>query len=55
VTVPAAVNLGAAGNGILLNSGGAGAQSTPINYSTNLAEWYVAGTPGDVVDILFIP
>src|SRR5665213_1127793 len=55
VTAPAAVNGGAAGNGILLTSGSAGAQSTPINYSTNLAEWYVAGTPGDVVDILFIP
>ena len=55
VTLPAAANLGTAGNGMLLTPGGAGAQSTPINYSTNLAEWYVAGTPGDVVDILFIP
>jgi len=55
VTAPGAVNGGAAGNGILLAPGGAGSQSTPINYSTNLSEWYVAGTPGDVIDILFIP
>ena len=58
VTTPAAVNLGTAGNGMLLpggQPGGSGSMSTPINYSTNLAEWYVAGTPGDVIDILFLP
>jgi hypothetical protein len=58
VTLPAAANGGTAGNGILLapgSPGGAGSQSTPIAYTTNLSEWYVAGTPGDVIDILFLP
>ena len=35
--------------------GGAGSQSTPIGYSTMITDWWVAGTAGDVVDVLFIP
>jgi hypothetical protein len=57
-TTPAAVNGGTAGNGILLpggQPGGSGSQSTPISYSTNLADWYIAGTAGDVIDVLYIP
>ncbi len=50
VTAPAGVNGGTAGFGILLNAGGAGSQSTPVTYSTMLSEWWIAGTPGDVID-----
>jgi hypothetical protein len=51
VTTPAAVNGGTAGFGILLsNGGGSGSQSTPVTYSTMLSEWWIAGTPGDVID-----
>lgn len=50
VTTPAAVNGGTAGFGTRLTPGGAGSQSTPITYSTMLSEWYLAGTPGDVID-----
>ncbi|MFZ3343315.1 MAG: hypothetical protein WA213_20730 [Terriglobales bacterium] len=50
VTTPAAVNGGTAGLGTLLLPGGAGSQSTPITYSTMLSEWWIAGTPGDVID-----
>ena len=52
VTTPAAVNGGAAGFGMLLNPSGAGSQSTPVTYGTFLSDWFVAGTPGDVIDIL---
>ena len=34
--------------------GGAGTQSTPINYATYLSDWYVAGAAGLVIDFLFI-
>ena len=52
-TVPAAVAGGTAGFGILLtNGGGAGAQSTPVTYSTMLSEWWIGGTAGDVIDVL---
>ncbi|MDE2104228.1 MAG: hypothetical protein KGL39_43730, partial [Patescibacteria group bacterium] len=43
--------------GILLSAGtpgGAGSQSTPVNYGTYLSDWWIAGTPGDVIDVLFI-
>ena len=50
VTTPAAVNGGTAGFGIRLTVGGAGSQSTPVTYSTMLSEWWIAGTPGDVID-----
>jgi len=55
VTTPAAVNGGTAGRGILLaagSPGGAGSQSTPVTYSTYLSDWWIAGTAGDVIDIL---
>ena len=55
VTTPAAVNGGTAGRGILLaagSPGGAGSVSTPVTYATMLQDWYVAGVPGDVIDIL---
>jgi hypothetical protein len=58
VTAPAAVNGGTAGNGMLLpggQPGGSGSQSTPIAYTTNLSEWYLSGTAGDVIDVLFLP
>ncbi len=58
VTNPPAVNGGTAGNGILLpggQPGAAGNVSLAIELTTNLLEWYVAGTPGDVIDILFLP
>ena len=58
VTSPPAANGGTAGNGILLSRGspgGAGSLSTPINYSTALRSWYIAGTEGDVIDVLAIP
>lgn len=57
VTTPAAVNGGTAGKGILLSPGspgGAGSQSTPITYGTSLRDWWIAGTPGDVIDVLTI-
>jgi hypothetical protein len=55
VTTPAAVNGGTAGNGVLLLSSGTGLATLGIELTTNLLEWYVSGTPGDVVDILYIP
>jgi hypothetical protein len=57
VTTPAAVNGGTAGRGILLASGspgGAGSQSTPIEYSTMISDWWIAGTAGDVIDVLVL-
>lgn len=57
VTAPAAVNGGTAGKGMLLpggSPGGSGSQSTPVAYATMLSDWFVAGTAGDVIDILFI-
>ena len=54
VTTPAAVGGGTAGRGILLTPGGAGAQSTPIDYTMYLSDFWTAGTPGDVIDGLFI-
>jgi hypothetical protein len=51
-TIPAAVNGGTAGYGILLTPGGAGSQSTPITYATYLSDWWISGTVGDVIDIL---
>lgn len=50
VTTPAAVAGGTAGFGIRLTAGGSGSQSTPVTYSTMLSEWWIAGTPGDVID-----
>ena len=58
VTVPAAVNSGTAGNGILLSGGqpgGSGSLSAPFNLTTNLSEWYLAGVAGDVIDVLYLP
>jgi len=57
VTTPAAVNGGTAGKGMLLapgSPGGAGSQSTPVNYGTYLSDWWIAGTAGDVIDVLYI-
>jgi hypothetical protein len=57
VTTPAAANGGTAGRGILLapgSPGGAGAVSTPVTYATMIQDWYIAGTPGDVIDILAV-
>lgn len=55
VTTPAAVNGGTAGRGMLLASGapgGAGSVSTPVTYATMLQDWWIAGQPGDVIDVL---
>lgn len=57
MTTPAAVNGGTAGKGILLAAGSpgmSGSQSTPINYGTYLSDWWIAGTAGDVIDVLYI-
>ena len=57
MTTPAASNGGTAGKGILLTGGspgGSGSQSTPINYGTYLSDWWIAGTSGDVIDVLYI-
>jgi hypothetical protein len=53
--VPPAVSGGTAGFGILLaagSPGGSGTQAPAINYSTYLSDWWIAGTAGDVIDIL---
>ena len=55
MTTPAAVNGGAAGFGILIYPSGSGGIAAFINYTSMLSDWWVAGTPGDVVDVLFIP
>jgi hypothetical protein len=54
VTTPAAVNGGTAGKGILLFPSGAGGVASFINYTSFLSDWWIAGTPGDVIDILFV-
>jgi hypothetical protein len=50
VTTPAAVAGGTAGYGIRLTAGSSGSQSTPVTYATMISEWWIAGTPGDVID-----
>lgn len=41
--------------GIKLTASGASSQSSPFIYSTMISDWWVQGTPGDVLDFLFIP
>ena len=54
VTAPAAVSGGQAGLGILLFPSGSGGNVAFFNYTSLLSDWWVAGTAGDVVDVLFI-
>ena len=51
VTTPAAVAVARLASASFCSRWrGAGSQSTPVTYSTMLSEWWIAGTPGDVID-----
>ena len=53
ITTPAAVNGGTAGKGILLYSGGgSGSTGTISGQQGDASQFYIAGTPGDVIDVL---
>ena len=53
VTTPAAVNGGTAGKGILLfPGGGSGSTGTVSGQQGDASQFYIAGTSGDVVDVL---
>jgi hypothetical protein len=50
MTVPAAVNGGAAGFGVLVQAGGTFNSGTFTSGAANLNQWYIAGTATDVID-----
>lgn len=53
VTTPAAVNGGTAGKGVLLyGGGGAGSTGTVSGQQGDASQFYIAGTSGDVIDVL---
>lgn len=41
-------------NGLLLSSSGSANFGAFINYGTYLSDWWVVGTPGDVLFVLYI-
>ena len=50
ITVPAAVNGGTAGFGILIQPSGAVGGDFATSGALNLKNWYIAGTATDVID-----
>lgn len=57
MTVPAAVNGGTAGRGILISPGSPGGSQTlspGLEYTGDMTEFYIAGTATDVVDVMIL-
>jgi len=52
VTTPGAVNGGTAGKGMLLTPGGSGNTGTVSGQQGDASQFYIAGTSGDVIDVL---
>ena len=57
MTVPASVNGGTAGKGILIEPGSPGGSqelSPGLEYTGDMTEFYIAGTATDVIDVMVL-